>query len=192
MNIPTRIEAEHLISEAQLLNPGPWVNHSRYVAECAQKIARECKGLDSESAYILGLLHDIGRRFGVSDFKHIVDGYHYMNELRFTDAARICLTHSFQNQNIDSYIGKFDAPRDDINEIDYLIQSIEYNDYDKLIQLCDSLATAEGVVKIEVRLADVARRYLNSEYPSEKSAVIYDLKRFFEEKTGKSIYEIVL
>lgn len=63
--LPTREKAEELLQEAEKCNPGPWGNHSRVVAHCAEKIALECDDLDSDKAYILGLLHDIGRKFGV-------------------------------------------------------------------------------------------------------------------------------
>jgi HD superfamily phosphodiesterase len=103
INIPSLQEAEKILKEAEELNPGPWGNHCRFAAECAGRIAKHCEGLDYETAYILGLLHDIGRRFGVSHFGHVVDGYRYMLQLGFYDAARICLTHSFQYQNIKDY-----------------------------------------------------------------------------------------
>lgn len=40
--LPTRKEAEELLLEAEKCNPGPWGNHSRVVAHCAEKIAAEC------------------------------------------------------------------------------------------------------------------------------------------------------
>lgn len=55
---PTREEAERLLKEAEALNPGPWGNHSRTAAHCAEAIAAKCPGMDREKAYILGLLHD--------------------------------------------------------------------------------------------------------------------------------------
>ena len=61
--LPTKEEAEKLLAEAEKCNPGPWGNHSRVAAHCAEKIARECDGLDADKAYILGLLHDIGRKY---------------------------------------------------------------------------------------------------------------------------------
>lgn len=61
--IPTREQAEELLTEALPHNPGPWGAHSRTAAHCAEKIAAAC-GLDPEKAYVLGLLHDIGRRYG--------------------------------------------------------------------------------------------------------------------------------
>lgn len=35
--IPTRQQAEALLAEALLHNPGPWGNHSRTAAHCAEK-----------------------------------------------------------------------------------------------------------------------------------------------------------
>jgi len=106
---PTRTVAQDLLAEAEERNPGPWGNHSRTVAHCAEKIALACDDMDSEKAYVLGLLHDIGRRFGVRHLGHVSDGYSYMRALGYEDVARICLTHSFHNQSTDEYIGKFDT-----------------------------------------------------------------------------------
>jgi HD superfamily phosphohydrolase YqeK len=61
-DVPTREWAEKLLAESAVLNPGPWEMHSRHVALGAELIAARCSGLDPERAYILGLLHDIGRR----------------------------------------------------------------------------------------------------------------------------------
>lgn len=55
------------------MNPGPWTEHSLNVAKAAKLIADYCDDLDSEKAFVCGLLHDIGRRNGVSAVKHIID-----------------------------------------------------------------------------------------------------------------------
>lgn len=60
---PTREEAIALLAEAEPHNPGPWGDHSRTAAHCAEKIAAAV-GLDPDKAFVLGLLHDIGRRYG--------------------------------------------------------------------------------------------------------------------------------
>ena len=70
MRIPDRYQAELWLQEAGELNPGPWVAHSRYVAEAARNIAARLPTLDVEAAYVLGLLHDIGRRAGVTGMRH--------------------------------------------------------------------------------------------------------------------------
>ena len=107
--LPTRMEAERLLEEAEKCNPGPWGKHSRVVAHCAEKIALGCKGMNLEKAYILGLLYDIGRKFGVSYLKHVSDGYSYMMSLGYDEVARVCLTHSFNNMRVDEYVGKVDT-----------------------------------------------------------------------------------
>lgn len=63
------------------------------------------------------------------------------------------------------------------------------DDYDRLIQLCDSMAGSQGVLYIEERMADVKRRY--GSYPQEKWDSNLALKKYFEEKAGRDIYGIV-
>lgn len=187
--IPTRAEAERLLAEAEACNPGQWADHCRVAAYCAEKIAAACEGMDAEKAYILGLLHDIGRKFGVSHLKHISDGYTYMLSLGYEEVAKICLTHSFSIQNIHDYIGRFDIEDDKVRELEQALAAAEYDDYDRLIQLCDSLAGSEGVLTIEERMSDVKRRY--GSYPQEKWDANIRLKAYFEERAGKDIYEVV-
>ena len=186
--IPTREEAHHLLTEAEGCNPGPWGDHSRNVALCAQRIA-DAAGMDGKKAYVLGLLHDIGRKFGIYHMPHIYRGYHYMMELGYGEVARVCLTHSFSTPDLRTYIGKFDVTEEQLQEMKDLLAGMVYDDYDRLIQLCDALAMAEGVVDIETRMLDVKRRY--GHYPQEKWDNNMALKAYFEEKCGKSIYEVV-
>lgn len=64
MKLPTTFEAEKLLTEAEQLNPGAWIGHSKTTAFCAKAIAEKCDNLNADTAFILGLLHDIGRREG--------------------------------------------------------------------------------------------------------------------------------
>ena len=187
--LPVQEMAEFLLKDAEECNPGAWVNHSRVTAQCAERIARECEGMDSQKAYVLGLLHDIGRKFGVKHLGHVYDGYQYMLKLGFDEVAKICLTHSFSVQNIHDYIGRFDIEDNEIAELKEALASVEYDDYDRLIQLCDSIAGAEGVMNIEDRMSDVKNRY--GKYPKEKWDKNIELKEYFSGKTGKDLYEIV-
>ena len=187
--IPTRQEAERLLREAERRNPGPWGNHSRVAAHCAEKIAAACEGMDAEKAYILGLLHDIGRKFGGRHLGHVSDGYTYMMSLGYDEAARICLTHSFNNMTTDEYIGKFDTTGEELALIRTELSRVAADDYDRLIQLCDSLAGSGRVMNIEDRMNDVRRRYGN--YPQPKWDSNMRLKAYFEEKAGTSIYDLV-
>lgn len=187
--LPDRKTAEELLAEAEQCNPGPWGDHSRVTARCAEKIARLCDGMDPEKAYILGLLHDIGRKFGVRHLGHVYDGWKYMNELGYDEAAKICLTHSFNLHSLNDYIGRFDITKEQQEELEAALIQTEFDDYDLLIQLCDGLAGAEGVMDMEDRMADIRRRY--GSYPQEKWDRNMELRKIFEERAGKDIYEIV-
>ena len=185
---PSREEAHRLLAEAETCNPGPWGDHSRNVALCAEWIARAA-GMDGEKAYILGLLHDIGRKFGIKHLAHVWDGYHYMMSLGYPDAARICLTHSFSVPSLEAYVGKRDISEEKQQEISQLLSKLEYDDYDRLIQLCDAMAKSTGIVPMEERMLDVKRRYGN--YPQQKWDANFALKAYFENKTGCDLYTIV-
>lgn len=187
-NLPTREEVNKLLKEAEMQNIGPWGDHSRNVAMCAEKIANAC-GLDGEKAYVLGLLHDIGRKFGPWHLGHIYFGYKYMLELGYPQVARICLTHSFCNNDLTSYVGKFDISQDEQKELEEILKDVQFCDYDKLIQLCDALGDAKGVVDIEERMLDVKTRY--GSYPQEKWDKNFELKEYFEKLTGRNIYNVV-
>ena len=185
---PDKNEALRLLREAEQLNPGPWGNHSRTAAHCAEKIAFYA-GMDSEKAYVLGLLHDIGRRFGKRHLGHVADGYSYMMSLGYDDAARICLTHSFSNQRLESYIGHFDTTEEETRLIKKALQEVRFDDYDRLIQLCDAISGAEGVMDIIDRMTDVKTRY--GAYDQEKWDTNLALKEYFEKKMEKDLYQAV-
>ena len=186
---PERDMAKMLIKDAGLCNPGQWVDHSYVVAMCAEKIAAACGDLDPEKAYVLGLLHDIGRKFGVKHFGHIYDGYTYMEQLGYSDVARICLTHSFCIQRIEDYVGNMDVTPDQRKVCEEALYALTYDDYDLLIQLCDILGAAEGVVSMEDRMEDVRRRY--GSFPQDKWDKNMELRAYFENKCGRDIYEVV-
>ena len=86
---------EIAISELELagkMNPGLWVNHSYNVANAAKIIAEHCDNLDSEKAFVCGLLHDIGRRTGIAavilcDVLADANGFCIL-EKRFIDTTR--------------------------------------------------------------------------------------------------------
>lgn len=109
-----------------------------------RKIASACGDMDVEKAYILGLLHDIGRKFDVTD--------------------------------------------EELTIIKTELAKTIYDEYDRLIQLCDCLAGAEGVLDIENRMNDVKKRY--GFYPQDKWNSNINLKRYFEGKMNKDIYLI--
>ena len=187
--LPTREEAERILAEAGKCNPGPWVNHSRVAAHCAEEIAEKCEDIDPEKAYIVGLLHDIGRKFGTRHLGHVSDGYTYMMSLGYDEVARVCLTHSFNDQVMEDYIGKKDTTDAEYEQIQNALHEISMDEYDRLIQLCDAIAGADGVLDIAERMTDVRNRY--GSYPKTKWEKNLALKKYFEKKANGEIYSIV-
>ncbi|QHQ59566.1 HD domain-containing protein [Anaerocolumna sedimenticola] len=188
--IPTREAAELELQLASELNPGPWINHSKNVARAAEIISRFCK-LDGDKAYIFGLLHDIGRRNGPSAVKHTIDGYRYMLSKSWDEVAVICLTHSYPTKSIYHDIGKMDITLSDQEEMDQFIQNYNYNDYDKLIILCDALALPDRLCILEQRFVDTTIRYGVWPFTVLRWTATYELKKYFESKIGCSLYEIL-
>lgn len=124
---PTREQALALLAEAEPHNPGPWGDHSRCVAHCAEKIAAAC-GLNADKAFVLGLLHDIGRRYGKRHLGHVSDGYSYMMQLGYDDVARVCLSHSFNDQSLATYVGSRDTTPEETALIETQLAAMTYDD----------------------------------------------------------------
>ena len=99
MELNSRI-AEMELEKAGKTNPGPWTDHCRYAAMACRNIAVHCEGMSADEAYILGLLHDIGRYEGVYAAKHLIKGYRYCMERGWEKPAQICITHEFMIQDI--------------------------------------------------------------------------------------------
>ena len=192
---PSRCMAEYLLSQGVAKNPGPWREHSLAVARAAEKIAlavnQKCgqQKLNPDHAYIYGLLHDIGRQEGYTYIAHVYDGYHFLKSLGYENAARICLTHSFNLQTTEDYIGKIDISPAQMEEIKSLLASVKYDDYDRLIQLLDSCCGADGTLDLEKRMGDVKARY--GYYPQGKWNKNFELKKYFEELAGRPLYDII-
>jgi HD superfamily phosphodiesterase len=114
LKIPSRTVALQILEEAEVRNAGNWIKHSLHAAQAAEAIAQHHPALNADSAYILGCLHDIGRREGTTGMRHILDGYTYLNGLGYEDAARVCLTHSYPVQDVWAVSGKWDCTPDEM------------------------------------------------------------------------------
>ncbi len=187
----TREAAESALKEAIVRNPGAWAEHSRYVARACERIAARCPHLDADTAYIYGLLHDIGRREGVSAEKHMLDGYRFCMAQGWEKAAQICVTHGYMIQDIATSIGAFDMPSEDKAFMAEIIRSARYDDYDRLAQLCDALATPAGFCLLETRFVDVALRYGVHPATIPRWKAVLDIKAHFEGIIGCSVYKLL-
>ena len=160
--------------------------HSLAVARAAEKIAiavnknSGTEKLNPEHAYIYGLLHDIERQEGYSYIAHVYDGYHFLMSLGYENAARICLTHSFNLQTTEDYIGKIDITPEKMEEIKTLLAAVKYD---------DSTCGADGIQNLEQRMGDVKARY--GYYPQAKWDKNFELKEYFENLAGRDLYDII-
>jgi putative nucleotidyltransferase with HDIG domain len=180
-----------MLNEAEGMNPGPWVDHVRYAARAAETIARELGDMDAENAYILALLHDIGRRTGRSKFRHMIDGYRYLEGLGYPDAARVCITHGFPIKDIDTVLHEKDVPDADWEFARKFLASVEYDDYDSLVQLADIVSMPHGYVLIDKRFVDVALRYGTTAHTAERWRAFFAVRDSFERRLGKSVYTLL-
>lgn len=152
--------------------------------KAAKAIADGCDDLDGEKAYILALLHDIGRYEGFKKLHHAISGYSFLNEKGYVDAARIALTHSFVIPDIRCHDGETCCSQEEIVFIKNYLNNVTYNDYDKLIHLCDAIALPQGLCLMEKRLIDVALRYGINDFTVNKWKCYLDLIDYFNDKMG--------
>ena len=192
--IPTIEQAQAYLNEAARLNPGEWVDHSHNVARAAREIGQRHPDIDSDSAYVLGLVHDVGRRVGRVGMRHIVEGYKLLTEDGYPDAACICLTHSFPLKDAEPDFSKWDCPVEDCQLVRGFLDGIDYNAYDHLLQLCDALGTTTGFCLVEKRMISAAIRHAGSwsaEYQAAKWKATLEILADIEKAIGCSVYELL-
>lgn len=80
-------------------------------------IAEKCGDISSEVAYVLGLLHDIGRREGQTQARHCIDGYNFMKAEGYEDCARICMTHTFQYKDVNAIYDSWDCSSGELDMV---------------------------------------------------------------------------
>lgn len=187
--LPSIKEAEKELQIAGELNPGPWIKHSLNVGMAARNIAQKIPSLDKNKAYILGILHDIGRRVGIVNIpKHVYEGYKFCLENGWDEVAKICMTHSYVLMKEEF---EYEPSTKEEIEIKKYIMNCNVDDYDRLIQLCDSLATDYGFVIIEKRFVDVTRRYGIMEGYVKGWNKTFEIKENFEKVMGCSVYDVL-
>lgn len=192
MHLPTPEQSLTWLAEGEQRNPGAWVQHSRLVGQAAQTLGTAL-GLDGEAAFVLGALHDIGRREGVYDMLHVLHGWRFLNKMGYPDAARICITHSYPIQDIHT-TGRdnWDGSVEELAEVEAALNAFAYNDYDRLIQVCDCLADGQGYCRMEQRFVDVALRRGIHEHTLPKWSAYLQAKADFEARLGCTIYHLLM
>lgn len=182
-----RTTAENLIPEARDLNNGAWIEHSYNVARLAERIAEKAN-MDSEKAYIFGLLHDIGRRNGNMQARHAIEGFKILSSIGFEEGARICMTHTFQYKNVDAIYDNWDCSAEEKVFIKNYLDNVTYDDYDKLIQLCDALSLANGYCFAEKKMVNSVIKFGFKETTINKWKAILELKEYFDNRINGDVY----
>ncbi len=184
-------EAEKQLEIGVKLTPGAWGQHSISVGTNASLIAERVPGMDSDTAYIMGLMHDIGRRAGIKGILHIFDGYNYMISIGQEEVARICLTHSFPIKDVNTFFGKYDCTTAQKDFLEDYLANVQYDNYDILIQLCDAISLPNGACIMEKRLIDVALRHGLPPFTIDKWKAFMQTKKYFDELCNCNIYELL-
>lgn len=174
-------------SEELFEDENKWIRHSIFVGIAASRIATKLN-LDSNYAKSLGYIHDIGRK--IDHNNHVLEGYKYMINSGFKDEAKICLTHSFINNDINLTAGGGPKNVEVYERINNFLNKNEPTIYDNIIQLCDLFCTEKGFTTIEKRLLDISKRkgiYDNSKEHFEKAL---ELKEKIETLMGCNLYSL--
>ena len=169
-----------------------YVFHTRNVARFAQKLAEKIPDMDAEKAYTLGLLHDFGKRIDEAKENrfHGREGYEAMSEMGFNKIARICLTHTFHEKNFKD--SDYNYSKEWLNWAHQKLSSLEYDDYDRLIQFCDMLTDGMKIVSIKGRVDGIQKRYgLSSDQASNLFSMVEKLKKYFDTRCGEDVYLIL-
>lgn len=198
--MPSRLEAVRIASgylQERIhngSNPRIIYEHGAHVfnvAKIAEAIAKKSHGIiDVNKAYILGLLHDVGRVKDetVTKIPHSIEGFKYLRDMGYEEIAPVCVTHNFINKDIK----REDYPTysDDLfDKTKNFLKSFEYNDYDRLIQLSDLFSRGKEIMSIQQRL-DKNKQFYHIEKLSYEGKA-FELRDYFDNKFNIDVEQIV-
>lgn len=165
--------------------------HVFNVAKIAENIAKHSNGkLDSDTAYSLGLIHDIGRIKDetITKVPHGVEGFNYLIDQGYPDIAPICLTHGFINKDIKQSDYPTYSPQL-FKQVKNYLDNLEYNDYDRIVQLADLFSRGKEIMSIHQRLEKNKSFYHIENLSYEKQA--YQLRDYINSKYNIDVEQIV-
>lgn len=191
MKLTSEKALELLENSKGLAKDDNWIKHCICLGDTAEKIADKLN-LDTDFAKTLGYIHDIGKRNGYdSNIKHEISGYNYILELGYDEEyARICITHSFLNNDINCVAGGVIS--EDTYKYDFMkeyVRNHEYTIYEKIINLCDLMCKYNNMT-LEKRIIEIMLRkgcHTNTVYHITEAQ---KLKDEIDEMLGCSVYSL--
>lgn len=165
--------------------------HVHNVAKITEAIAKHTNGaLNPDTAYSLGLIHDIGRIKDetVTGVPHGVEGYRYLNKIGFPTVAPISLTHCFINKDFQPADYPMYCPKL-LGKVKEYLDTIEYNDYDRLVQIADMFSRGKEILSIRERLDKNKAFYHTKDLSYENS--VFTLRDSLNQKYNIDIEKIV-
>jgi bis(5'-nucleosidyl)-tetraphosphatase len=157
----------------------PVLAHTALVAGMARAIADAWGGLDAEFVEACAWLHDVGRC--VDHANHPLEGFRLLVDLGHPGYAPTCISHYTKGRRFE------DLPRE---ELWRACDLSTFEPHERIVALADYLAVRERKGTIEERHADLVARYGASGFLDRGRAIALDLKREFEERSGRDLYEI--
>jgi hypothetical protein len=169
--------------------------HSKTVANAAKRIATCIKEMDSEKAYIYGMMHDVGKFYldKQNSYKHPRLGYDIMKN-SYNDVAKICISHAFPDfDSFEHVLHYCHGDEIETHTVFDILKTIRRNNYIDLIQFCDKISGVHGYMTIE----DKFNWYIKM-YKIEKNAMslhylkcLNAIKKNLDKIAGSDVYDIV-
>ena len=158
-----------------------WITHSLQVAR-ACKILAKTTGENEQTAEILGLVHDIGRK-KTHTLEHIPLGYNMLVNIGlkeknrgYISASKIILTHEYlksSNGTGDRKANCDYVPGDENDDLDLFLRKYHYTTQDVIVSIADLIVTNDGKFSPYKRIEDI---YSRRNQPTKQKA--YFLERF--------------
>lgn len=167
--------------------------HAAMVAVSAEIIASRLPHIDGQKAYLMGLFHDFGKltyQDELSEKFHGLEGFKALNKLGYDELARISLTHTFYEQELELKDYASYNPTE-MRKCKKLIKEVPFDDYDRLIQLCDRLSVGINY-NLKQRMIFIRQNYkIPMTLVKKKYREALKLKKYFDEKCCCDVYKLL-
>lgn len=95
------------------------------------------------------------------------------------------------DRDVRTYFGKYDCTEEQLEFLKGFVETRIYDDYDRLIQLCDAISLPAGACTMEKKPVDVAMRHGLPEFTLNKWRAFMEIKKYFDELCGCNVYSLL-